>query len=147
MPRYAILLALPLSCASFGSPLSDAAQNRILLPASVMERLAASSPRKTPFADQAPFWDPSTSEIEACESKLRARWGGRQYDLQYFGTTDDGKRVLRVHGWSAGRFSEGELASFPIMTMDAGRCHFTAYCNSNAWPEASLSFSTRGPSR
>jgi hypothetical protein len=147
MRRSAILVLLPLACSTLGSPVSDVADSRTLLPASTLASVATASPKRRLFADQAPFWDPSASELATCEAKLRANWGGRRYDLQYFGTTEDGKRVLRVHGWCAGRIPRDELASFPVFTMDAGRCHFTAECRSGTWPSSSLGFSTRGPGR
>jgi hypothetical protein len=145
MKRSSVLLLLPLACSTFGIPVSEVADSRTLLPAEKMVSLAASSPKRIFFSDQTPFWDPSAAELEICESKLRAYWGSRRYDIQYFGTTENGKRVLRVHGWCAGRIPLEELSSFPVFTMDAGRCHFTGRCKAGTWPSSSLHFSTRGP--
>jgi hypothetical protein len=139
--RFHLLATLAVACSALGTPLTEVVESRTLLPGARLAELAASAPERGTFAFGDAYWDPSAEELTACEEQLRAHWGSRRYDVQYFGTTKRGERVLHVRGWCAGRNTSAELASFPVATFDAGRCHFVAKCRPRTWPRASVSFS------
>jgi hypothetical protein len=147
MKCFYLIAASLVACGSFGTPLVDAVETQTLLSAAALGKLDSSALLWRYFAYATPYWDPTEQALEACKAQLRARWGSRRYDLQYYGTTEKGERVLHIQGWCTGRMTHAELAAFPVITFDAGRCHFSAMCRPRTWPRSSLSFSTRGPGR
>ena len=147
MRHFGLFLISLTACSTFGSPLADVTVTRTLLPAARLVELSNAFPRDRSIYGFSPYWNPTIEELKACEAKLRARWGDYRYDIQYFGTTESGKRVLHVRGECAGRYRLVEMDDFPLFVMGGGRCHFSATCKERTWPKSSLHFSNRGRGR
>jgi hypothetical protein len=121
-----------LACSFYGRPLYEVVERRVLLPVEQLHELEQDpNPlnRSVVLGLPQPYWDPSVAQLRVCEGLLSKQWArGRRYDLQYMGLTVRGQPVVFLQGFCSGHIPEEELALFPIISMDAGRCAFSARC-------------------